>query len=448
MEFESQHTLPLLGDNGVRQQKRCCRCEWRQLVIILVSTAAALFLLQSLLASREDGLYSNAARCVALLGVLVCAGLLLRQLRGDGPSEQSENAPVGILVLSPAPAVPAAVVAATEIPAVVTAAVVTPLVFSINGVEKRLSNPLPSMLLVDYLRSSGLTGAKVGCGEGGCGACSVIAVGADGVPRAINSCLRLLCSCDGLAITTVEALGSKANGFSDVQKAMADHGGTQCGFCTPGWVAAATALLAAHSTKPLSPADIEAALDGNLCRCTGYRPILAALRSFGDDIEDLGKAPCHNTTTGKPCGRACEAAHAKGESRPAAASDGCCQHKRARVVRLEAASACAAPVAIRAHAASVPRALRFVDISTDVEYTRPTSLLTLSQILSSTPRARIVLANTGMGCLPARASIRSPCLLASFPRLFLQPNFLPRRFNPRLLRTLCPDRNSQRWKVL
>jgi hypothetical protein len=91
------------------------------------------------------------------------------------------------------------------------------LVFSVNGVERRLLNPSPSLLLSEYLRGIGLTSAKVACGEGGCGACSVIVVGADGIPRAINACLRLLCGCDGLAITTSEGLGSKSAGFSAVQ---------------------------------------------------------------------------------------------------------------------------------------------------------------------------------------------------------------------------------------
>ena len=161
------------------------------------------------------------------------------------------------------------------------------LVFSVNGKEQRLANPSPSLLLSDYLRHDlGLTGTKVGCGEGGCGACTVVAVDSSGVPKAINACLRLLCACDGLAITTSEGFGGSVAGFSAVQRAIAEGQGSQCGFCTPGWVAAMSALLARadKSGEKLTAAAIEAALDGNLCRCSGYRPILQAFKAaFASD---------------------------------------------------------------------------------------------------------------------------------------------------------------------
>lgn len=183
------------------------------------------------------------------------------------------------------------------------------LTFTVNGAEQVIVHPSPSLLLVDYLRDTlGLTGTKIGCGEGGCGACSCVAVGPDGVPRAINSCLRLLCACDGLEILTVEAFGSQASGFSEAQKAIAQGQGSQCGFCTPGWVVAMEAMLArSRSTLPgqpkLTSKFIETSLDGNLCRCTGYRPILQAFKSaFADDtpdIEDL--ATCPRRLCSLPC---------------------------------------------------------------------------------------------------------------------------------------------------
>ena len=92
----------------------------------------------------------------------------------------------------------------------------------------------------------------------------------DGV-RAINSCLRLVCACDGLSLTTVEGLGSSKGGFGAEQLAIADGNGSQCGFCTPGWVTAAAALRAAAKKKgtSLAPLELQRALDGNICRCTG-----------------------------------------------------------------------------------------------------------------------------------------------------------------------------------
>ena len=100
----------------------------------------------------------------------------------------------------------------------------------------------------------------------------MIAVGSDGHPRAINACLRLLCGCDGLALTTVEGLGSQGAGYSQVMKAIAEGQGSQCGFCTPGWVMNMYSLLSEN--KDLTAEQIEQNFDGNLCRCTGYRPIL------------------------------------------------------------------------------------------------------------------------------------------------------------------------------
>ena len=114
-----------------------------------------------------------------------------------------------------------------------TASVVKPaasLSITVNGRLVTIPNPQPSMLLADFIRDTcGLRGTKVACGEGGCGACTVM-VRAPGSssPMAINSCLRLLCACDGWEITTVEGFGSEAEGFSMVQQAIADGGGSQC----------------------------------------------------------------------------------------------------------------------------------------------------------------------------------------------------------------------------
>ncbi|OLF14116.1 xanthine dehydrogenase [Actinophytocola xinjiangensis] len=215
--------------------------------------------------------------------------------------------------------------------------------FLLNGEPVTVEDPSPDLLLIDHLRSPGvgLTGAKKGCGQGGCGACTVILTSRDPdtgelAHRSINSCLRPVCSLDGLAVTTVEgtgqtvrpapehlthqltysraaatyatlreaqaataasrelatartetdqALGAPGTGDTDgmnpVAHRLAMNNGTQCGYCTTGFVMNMCALLA-NRPEP-TKREIEDALDGNLCRCTGYRPILTGLETFASD---------------------------------------------------------------------------------------------------------------------------------------------------------------------
>src|SRR6201996_341012 len=134
--------------------------------------------------------------------------------------------------------------------------------------------------LLDYIRGQGLTGAKEGCAEGECGACTVVLVGdrAGGSEyRALNSCLMLAPMAAGHEIYTVEALAAGGK-LTDVQQAMAAGGGSQCGYCTPGFVMS----LFAEQYRPgrVAPCDPEA-MGGNLCRCTGYRPIRDAALAVG-----------------------------------------------------------------------------------------------------------------------------------------------------------------------
>jgi carbon-monoxide dehydrogenase small subunit len=129
----------------------------------------------------------------------------------------------------------------------------------------------PRDLLVDVLRRRlGLIGPKKGCGEGHCGACSVLV---DGQP--VVSCLTLAIACRGKRITTIEGLSDQGR-LSALQDAFVRLGAIQCGFCTPGMVVSATALLAENPAP--SETEIRAALAGNLCRCTGYVKIVEAIR--------------------------------------------------------------------------------------------------------------------------------------------------------------------------
>jgi aerobic-type carbon monoxide dehydrogenase small subunit (CoxS/CutS family) len=136
--------------------------------------------------------------------------------------------------------------------------------FVLNGRRKRLDvHPLKRLL--DVLREDcGLTGTKEGCGEGECGACTVLL---DGAP--VNSCLVPAAHADGTRITTIEGLGGRHR----LQRAFVEHGGAQCGICTPGMILAAVAL----GPRP-SLHDMKVGLAGNLCRCTGYSAIYRSIR--------------------------------------------------------------------------------------------------------------------------------------------------------------------------
>ncbi|MEL7567286.1 MAG: (2Fe-2S)-binding protein [Dehalobacterium sp.] len=129
----------------------------------------------------------------------------------------------------------------------------------------------PKRKLVDVLREDlGLMGTKYGCGEGECGVCTVLMDG-----KAVNSCLLLAVEADGTHITTVEGLAEEGE-MHPIQKAFVDAGAVQCGFCTPGAVMSAKALLD-ENPRP-NEEEIKIALSGNFCRCTGYAGIIKAVR--------------------------------------------------------------------------------------------------------------------------------------------------------------------------
>ena len=141
----------------------------------------------------------------------------------------------------------------------------------ING-ETYVFNVKPNTLLLDLIREEiGLTGTKRGCDTGECGACTVILEG-----EAVNSCLVLAVEADGKKITTIEGLAKEAN-LHPLQEAFIKEGAIQCGFCTPGMILSAKALL----DKNPNPTELEIkkAIAGNLCRCTGYTKIIKAILS-------------------------------------------------------------------------------------------------------------------------------------------------------------------------
>ncbi len=155
----------------------------------------------------------------------------------------------------------------------------TKIQFTINGKPMEMTIP-PSMLLIDLIREElGLKGTKPGCGEGECGACTVLV---NGDP--VNSCLFLAININGKELTTIEGLSgdSEDQPFDPVQVAMIEYGAIQCGFCTPGMVMTIKAFQNECELNKTIPdrETIKHALAGNLCRCTGYTKIIEAVESL------------------------------------------------------------------------------------------------------------------------------------------------------------------------
>ncbi len=169
-----------------------------------------------------------------------------------------------------------------------------PIRFLLNGTPREVSGVDPHVSLLQFLREDArLTGTKEGCAEGDCGACTVVLGEPDGADRVrlkpVNACIRLLPTVDGKAVYTVEGLKRADGSAHPAQQALAECHGSQCGFCTPGFVMSLFALYK-NTPTPTRTQAIEA-LSGNLCRCTGYRPILEAAQSMNGSAPPCGGAP-------------------------------------------------------------------------------------------------------------------------------------------------------------
>ncbi|KAL9677700.1 hypothetical protein QQ045_005934 [Rhodiola kirilowii] len=180
------------------------------------------------------------------------------------------------------------------------------LLFAVNGQRFEFSSIDPSTTLLEFLRGhTRFKSVKLSCGEGGCGACVVLLSKYNSELNrvdefTVSSCLTLLCSINGCSVTTTEGLGNKRDGFHAIHQRFAGFHASQCGFCTPGMCMSLFSALinAEKSDRPMPPPgfskltvpEAEKAIAGNLCRCTGYRPIVDACKSFACDvdIEDLG----------------------------------------------------------------------------------------------------------------------------------------------------------------
>ncbi len=144
--------------------------------------------------------------------------------------------------------------------------------FVLNGEEVKIEIEDHWSLLYLLREKLALTGTKEGCGSGECGACTVIVNG-----KAVNSCLYLAVEVEGKEVTTIEGLSQKDGELHPLQKAFIEHGAIQCGFCTPGMILSAKALL--DENPDPDQEEIETALAGNICRCTGYVQIFEAVKA-------------------------------------------------------------------------------------------------------------------------------------------------------------------------
>jgi len=151
---------------------------------------------------------------------------------------------------------------------------------SVNGRVHQLNVPTHMTLLQMLKEKIYLTGAKEGCGVGECGSCTVMLNG-----KAVNACLVLAIECDGAELATIEGQASGER-LSDLQQAFVDHGAIQCGFCTPGMIISAEDFL---RRKPYpNREEIADGISGNLCRCTGYQPIIDAIEAVSKNRKKGG----------------------------------------------------------------------------------------------------------------------------------------------------------------
>lgn len=186
--------------------------------------------------------------------------------------------------------------------------------FYLNGTRVVIDNIDPEITLLEYLRGIGLTGTKLGCSEGGCGACTVVVSQYNPTTKkiyhaSVNACLAPLVSVDGKHVITIEGIGNVKKPHP-AQERIAKGNGSQCGFCTPGIVMSLYALLRNDSSP--SEHAIEEAFDGNLCRCTGYRPIIDAAQTFsaekscGNSKVNGGGGCCIENGNGGVAGGCCK----------------------------------------------------------------------------------------------------------------------------------------------
>uniref|UniRef100_A0A8C1ZRF5 Xanthine dehydrogenase/oxidase n=1 Tax=Cyprinus carpio TaxID=7962 RepID=A0A8C1ZRF5_CYPCA len=279
------------------------------------------------------------------------------------------------------------------------------LVFFVNGKKITEKNAEPEKTLLTYLRRNlGLTGTKLGCAEGGCGACTVMVSKYHPhqnriIHYAVNACLAPLCSLHHCAVTTVEGIGSVASKLHPVQERIAKAHGSQCGFCTPGIVMSMYALLR-NNPQP-SMHDVQEAFQGNLCRCTGYRPILEGYRSFTKDGGCCG---------GKAQSNGCCMTNEHTQEHDSSTLPAQKLYDQSEFMPLDPTQEIIFPPELMSLSKQPQRELRFA--GERVLWIQPCSLEELLELKATYPNAKLVVGNTEVGIEMKFKNLLYPVILA------------------------------------
>ncbi|XP_048257190.1 xanthine dehydrogenase/oxidase-like [Haliotis rufescens] len=282
----------------------------------------------------------------------------------------------------------------------------TELVFFVNGAKVVEAHPDPELTLLQYLRKHlRLTGSKLGCGEGGCGACTVMVSRYDRHTDAIshysvNACLAPVCSLHGLSVTTVEGIGSTRTRLHPVQEQLAKSHGSQCGFCTPGIVMSMYTLL--RNNPWPTREQIEDNFDGNLCRCTGYRPILQGYNYFAKDGCGMGENCC----------RLNSGAESKGVQNGTTHGDtGNSDAMTNRHMAYDPSQEPIFPPELKTKSEFYQSSLKFT--SDRVTWYRPATLVELLDVKANFPNAKLVIGNSEIGIETKFKNMHYPVLVAA-----------------------------------
>ncbi|ODM98964.1 Xanthine dehydrogenase/oxidase [Orchesella cincta] len=275
----------------------------------------------------------------------------------------------------------------------------SPLVFYLNGDKIVDEHVNPEWTLLTYLRNKRrLPGTKLGCSEGGCGACTVMVQRFDREKKkivnfAVNACLTPVCAVHGMSIVTVEGIGSVAKGLHPVQERIAKSHGSQCGFCTPGIVMSMYTLIRNKNVPTMD--EVEVAFQGNLCRCTGYRPILEGFKTL---TVEGGAGGC--------CGAGMQSGGCCGGQAMKNGGSGCCMQNASEPI--------------------FPPELQLTE-KYDTQYLvfngerltwyRPTKIEQLLELKATYPYAKLVVGNTEIGVEVKFKNCHYPVII--------QPNHVP-----------------------